>query len=91
MTLKVAAASQGGWLRILYIGGRLPGTPNILRLKPVHPVEPIDAISRWSPARCIAFLEQDGDQAPEYDLETDWGLERLREDCKRKAFARQAA
>ena len=57
----------------------------------MEPVEPIDAIARWSAARCIAFLEADGAEAPEYDLETNAGLERLREDCKRKAFARQAA
>ena len=57
----------------------------------MDPTEPIDAIDHWSAARCIAFLEADGSEAPEYDLETDSGLGRLREDCKRKAFARQAA
>lgn len=57
----------------------------------MDPNTPIDSISRWSAERCIAFLEEDGAEAPEYDLETDWGVERLREDCRRKASARQAA
>ena len=57
----------------------------------MEPVEPIDAIALWDAARCIAFLEADGSEAPEYDLETDAGLNRLREDCQRKAGARQAA
>ena len=44
----------------------------------------LNSIDAWDMADCIYFLEQDGDPAPEYDLETD-GLERLREDCRDKA------
>lgn len=57
----------------------------------MDPNTPIDSIRRWSAERCIAFLEEDGTEAPEYDLETDRGIERLREDCRRRASARQAA
>ena len=57
----------------------------------MEPFESADAIEHWSPARCIGFLEQDGAEAPEYDLETDWGIAQLRADCARQAAARQAA
>ena len=45
------------------------------------------AIDDWDAESCILFLEQDGDVAPEYDLETSQGLELLREDCREKARA----
>lgn len=44
----------------------------------------LNSIDAWGIADCICFLEQDGEVAPEYDLETD-GLELLREDCREKA------
>ena len=44
----------------------------------------LNSIDAWDIADCIYFLEQDGEVAPEYDLETD-GLELLREDCRVKA------
>ncbi len=57
----------------------------------MDPLDAIDAIGHWSAERCIVYLEEDGAEAPEYDLETERGLQLLRQDCKRKAFARQAA
>lgn len=39
-------------------------------------------IDSWDAGECIAFLEADGGEAPEYDLETDSGLAMLRQDCK---------
>jgi len=39
-------------------------------------------IDSWDAGECIAFLEADGSDAPEYDLETDRGITRLRRDCK---------
>ncbi len=44
----------------------------------------LNSIDAWDIADCLYFLEQDGEVAPEYDLETD-GLELLREDCRAKA------
>jgi len=44
----------------------------------------MNSIDAWDISDCIYFLEQDGDAAPEYDLE-DSGLELLREDCREKA------
>ena len=41
------------------------------------------SIDAWDIADCIYFLEQDGEVAPEYDLEAD-GLELLRGDCREK-------
>ena len=48
-------------------------------------------IDEWSPEQCISFLEIDGSVAPEYDLETDHGLDRLRADCREKAAESAAA
>lgn len=39
-------------------------------------------IDYWDAGECIAYLEADGSDAPEYDLETDAGLAMLRKDCK---------
>ena len=44
----------------------------------------LNSIDAWDIADCVYFLEQDGEVAPEYDLETD-GLDLLREDCRAKA------
>jgi hypothetical protein len=44
----------------------------------------MNSIDAWDIADCIAFLEQDDDVAPEYDVETN-GLTLLREDCREKA------
>ena len=44
------------------------------------------SIDGWDIADCIYFLEQDGDVAPEYDLEAD-GLALLREECREKVRA----
>lgn len=44
----------------------------------------MNSIDGWDIADCIYFLEQDGDSAPEYDLETN-GLTLLRDDCRDKA------
>lgn len=45
----------------------------------------LTAIEWWDPELCIAYLEQDGEPAPEYDLETAHGVELLRRDCKDRA------
>ena len=45
------------------------------------------AIDDWDAESCILFLEQDGDVAPEYDLEIADGFELLRQDCRDKARA----
>ena len=39
-------------------------------------------IDFWDASECLAFLEADGSDAPEYDLETDLGIAMLRKDCK---------
>jgi len=44
----------------------------------------MNSIDAWDISDCIYFLEQDGNVAPEYDLE-DSGLELLRGDCREKA------
>ena len=46
-------------------------------------------IDYWDAAECIAFLEADGSEAPEYDLETDHGIALLRRECKVKAAQEQ--
>lgn len=48
-------------------------------------------IDFWDAGECIAYLEADGSDAPEYDLETDAGLARLRNDCKLAAARETAA
>lgn len=47
--------------------------------------ELLSAIDQWDPELCISFLEEDGESAPEYDLETQNGLELLRQDCRERA------
>ena len=41
------------------------------------------SIDAWDITECLYFLEQDGEVAPEYDLDAN-GLELLREDCREK-------
>lgn len=48
-------------------------------------VADLQQIDRWQAAQCIAYLEQHGGIAPEYDLEAS-GLDMLRRDCKEKAI-----
>jgi len=48
-------------------------------------VADLQQIDRWQAAQCIAYLEQHGGIAPEYDLEAS-GLDMLRRDCKEKAL-----
>ncbi len=48
-------------------------------------VADMQQIDHWQAEQCIAYLEQHGGVAPEYDLEAD-GLELLRRDCKEKAL-----
>lgn len=36
----------------------------------------------WDASECIAYLEANGSDAPEYDLETDLGIAMLRRDCR---------
>ena len=54
-----------------------------------------DAIERgidyWDAGECIAFLEADGSEAPEYDLETEHGIALLRKDCKLLAAEQEQA
>ena len=47
-------------------------------------------IEDWDPEQLIAYLEQHGDIAPEYDLEAG-GIEMLRRDCIEKALQHAAA
>lgn len=47
-------------------------------------------IDLWDAGECIAFLEADGSEAPEYDLETDHGIAMLRRACKIQAAQEQA-
>ncbi|MFQ5757475.1 MAG: hypothetical protein ACE5H7_15455 [Acidiferrobacterales bacterium] len=49
------------------------------------------AIDERGPEDCPAYLEEDGESAPEYDLETARNIERLREDCKERAATIAAA
>ncbi len=42
------------------------------------------AIDEWGPEG-LTYLKEGGESAPEYDLETARGIERLREDCKERA------
>ncbi|MDH3690036.1 MAG: hypothetical protein OEU36_11225 [Gammaproteobacteria bacterium] len=48
-------------------------------------------IDEWDAEQCITYLEQDGESAPECDLETERGLERLRQECKERAVRAAAA
>lgn len=48
-------------------------------------VADLQQIDRWQATQCIAYLEQHGGIAPEYDLEAS-GLDMLRRDCKEKAI-----
>ena len=50
-----------------------------------------DFIDHWDVGECIAYLEADGSDAPEYDLETEHGVELLRRDCKLLAAGEEAA